>query len=211
MGFLDRVVKRGIENAVSDVRRSATNAAGNAISNAIEDSVNDKFNKLFGTDAKRSTGSSAPAESPSAAATPAAEAPAFSGEYKVVKLKVSHNESFTPDANAVGSTIGDRGSAAYFADVISKNIPGAAVRTNVALSEISSENPDKKVNIDVLVSIGGVNKVAIVLPSKAKYRNHAYLNTMNACEAAGVAALRFMQEFRNDPGYVSARVKSVIK
>lgn len=218
MGFLDNLVKKGIQNTVNDISKSAqhaaSNAASNVVGNVVEDAVTDGLNKLFGTNISK--------RSDSPAAQTQAETSSFSGgsssasfdeakTNKVVKLVKNHNESFTPEANAQGSAISNHGSADYFADVITKNVPGATVRTNVPLSEISSENPTKQVKIDALVSINGTPKLAILLPSKTQYRNHAYLNTMNACENSGISAIRFMQEFNNEPGYVSARVKAVIR
>lgn len=207
MGFLDSLVKKGIKNTVSDVSRRASNAAGNAIGNAVEDAVTDGFNKLFGTSGRPA---SEPGKSSTAASSSQAsyeESAASDRQLNVVKLKVAHRESFALDDSAVASTVADRGSAAYFEDLITINLPGATVKTNVPLSEVSSENFNKQAKIDVLVSVNGAYKLAIFLPSKNQYKTHAYLNSMNACEAAGVPAIRFMKEFRNDPNYVMGRVK----
>ena len=219
MGFLDNLVKKGIQNTVNDVSRRAQKAAGNALGDVVEDAVTDGLSKLFGTTVTKRSDSSAEVQSSSeqsdseSAFSGGSSSESFGGQktHKIVNLVKTHKESFTPETNAVGSLVSDRGSAAYFADVITKNVPGASVRTDVALSEISSEKPEKQVKIDALVSIDGTPKLAILLPSKEKYRNHAYLYTMNACENAGIPAIRFMKEFNNEPGYVSARVKAVIR
>lgn len=210
MGLLDSLIKRGVRNAVNDVTRRAEDAATNTIGNAVEDAVTSNLSKLLGTDLSRKPASSGTGSSAASSENAAPKAASAGGSNNVVKLNKRHNESFTPDSGAIASTIGDRGCAEYFKDVIEKNVAGASVRTNVALSEVSNENPAKQARIDVLVSINGTPKLAILLPSKNDYRKYMYLNTMNACEAVGIAAIRFMKEFENAPGYVSARVKAVI-
>lgn len=212
MGLLDRLVKRGISNTVDEVSRRAQNAASNTIGNAVENAVTSSIEKALGLNGQRpakpaqSSQASQPAQQ-----TTATQSSSYPSSYSnIVKLNVSHKEPFTPEAGAVGSSIANRGSAEYFEDVITKNVPGASIQKNVALSAISSENPKKQVKIDVLVNAGG-KKLAILLVGKSRTRTHDILNTLNACEAAGVPAIRFIKEFRNEPGYVSARVKAVMK
>lgn len=213
MSLLERLVKKGIQDTVSDVSRRAQNAASRSIGNAVENAVTNSLGKVLGSAIQTPNYNNQQGDQQAPAYNNYNPAPAqsYAGNRNVVKLNKQHRESFVPEAGAIGSMIGDRGSAEYFADVIQNNVPGAQVRTNVPLCEVTMENPAKQVIIDDLVFINGIPKLAILIPEKTKYRNYPYLNTMNACENVGIAAIRFMKEFRNDPGYVSARVKAVIR
>ena len=128
----------------------------------------------------------------------------------VVKLKVKHSEPFIIDAGAVGSDF-DRGSAEYFIDVIEKNIPGVQTAANVPLSSLTADVPAKSLPVSVLVSRGGQPVIALMVVRKNDYRKVGVVNTMNACEDAGIPTIRFMSEFGNEPGYVAARIRAVMK
>ncbi len=103
-----------------------------------------------------------------------------------------------------------RGNAGYFAEIIEANIPGAACEKNVPLSKITADVPAKAADIDVLVTVNGVPKAALLLVPKNGYKVAAVVNTMNACEKNGVKALRFMNEFSNRPEYVTERVNEAL-
>lgn len=224
MGFLDNLVKREVRNAVNDATRSTSRAIGNSIGNtigaAIAKDVKSNLGKALGVDAAEIDKMAAQNGSRTynnysnnynnAATDNYNSTPAYNYP-PAVKLIKRHNETFTKDMNAIPSSVADRGSAEYFADVIEKNVPGARVETNVPLSMFTSENPAKQVNIDVLVRINNIPKLAIILVKKNSYRNAGIVNTMNACEKVNLPAIRFMKEFSNEPGYVSARVKAVTK
>ena len=62
----------------------------------------------------------------------------------------------------------------------------------------------------MLLSRDGAPKLAIFLVSKDKYKPRALIESMNACENAGIPAIRFMQEFDNKPGYVVGRIRTVL-
>ena len=127
----------------------------------------------------------------------------------VPKLNVVHSNHFERATGVIGSSIRNRGTAEYFADLIEKNIPGASIRCNVPLTELTTELPYTYVAIDVLVESFG-RRLAIVLPPKQKYKTARYVYTMNACEAAGISAIRFMKEFDNEPDYVIGRIRSLL-
>lgn len=220
MGFLDNLVKREVRNAVNDASRSASRAVGNTIGAAIAKDVKSSLGKALGVDAEEIDKMAAQNASRNynsmnnvnnSSSNSYSDASAGRVYPPAVQLLKKHNESFTKDMNAVPSSVADRGSAEYFADVIEKNVPGARVETNVPLSMFTSENPAKQVNIDVLVRINNIPKLAIILVRKNSYRTTAVVNTMNACEKVSLPAIRFMKEFSNEPGYVSARVKAVTR
>lgn len=56
----------------------------------------------------------------------------------------------------------------------------------------------------------GAPKLGILLVPKHKYNNKAIRNTMEACQAAGIPCLRFMNEFRNSADYVISRVRHAL-
>ena len=126
------------------------------------------------------------------------------------QLKVKRKEVFAPFEAALGSDIEDHGSLAYFTDVIAKNLPDVTVSSIVPLETLGGEIPAKKADIDLLLSKDGKQALAILLVPKNKYRLTKYINTMNACEDAGVPAIRFMKEFSNEPAYMIGRIKALI-
>lgn len=180
MGFLSNLINKEVSKQLNKL----TNKAGEAISSSIKTGVNESIEA-----AREAVGAYRPNSVP--------------------QLVKQHKEPFSKAVGAVGSDIYDTGSAEYFADVITKNIPGAGVELYVPLSALTSKLPYTSVNIDVLVTLGD-KKLAILLPSKNQYRNACYVFTMNACEFAGVPAIRFMKEFDNEAPYVVGRVKSLL-
>lgn len=119
-------------------------------------------------------------------------------------------EQFPLAQNVEPSTITDRGSAAYFGDLINRNLHGVEVRYDVQLSELSSIDPPVKVPLDVVIYRDGQPSVAIIIVSKNHYRRAGIIFTMNACENSGIPALRFFREFENEPEYVIGRINTVL-
>ncbi len=130
--------------------------------------------------------------------------------YAAPQLIRKRNEKVVPLAGALGSDVEDRGSAAYFADVLSRNFPGLEIAVNQPLSAVTDRVPAWAADIDILACRNGAPAVAILLVRKNGYKKAAVINAMNACEEAGVPALRFMKEFSNEPSYVAGRVKAVL-
>ncbi len=192
MGFLDKLLGKAVADSI-----------GQAIRNAV-----DSVNTAAGTDS--GTQSSSPAPS----AAPAQQTREEEYDYDcapAVTLKVKHNESFTPVANAIGSSNYDHGSAAYFEDIIRANLPEMDISRDVPLSSVSGDSPAKQMPITLLLRRGGAPVLAILLVDKDRYRVYSVLNTLNSCEGAGIPAIRFMKEFRNDPGYVVGRIRAVAR
>ena len=70
--------------------------------------------------------------------------------------------------------------------------------------------PEKNVPITLLLSNGTSPAMAIFLVPRDKYKPRALIESMNACENAGIPAIRFINEFENEPGYVIGRIKTVL-
>ncbi len=128
----------------------------------------------------------------------------------IPQLKVKRKEVFSLFEEAVGSEIEDRGSAAYFEDLIRKNLPEITVEKNVPVETLGQETPVKRADIDLMLKKDGKPMLAIFLVPKNLYRLTKYINSMNICEDAGIPAIRFMKEFSNEPAYVTGRIKALI-
>ena len=203
MGLFDKLMDSAAKLVKEKGSQIATGKIKESINNALEkqgvdmDKVKDAFRK----DREE--------ERPAPAAAPEPEQPEYP-EYVAPKLIRLRNETVIPLAGALGSDEEDRGSAEDFADVLSRNFPGLEVLTNQPLSAVTDRLPERAAAIDVLVRRNGAPAVAIVLVRKNGYKKAAVINTMNACEEAGVPALRFMKEFSNEPAYVAGRVKALL-
>ena len=127
-----------------------------------------------------------------------------------LKLVKEHKEPVQLAYDAVGSVFTDTGSIMYFTDLVQKNLPEYAVFQYPSIESVLGSAPEKNVNISMLLSRAGVPKLAIFLVSKDKYKPRALIESMNACENAGIPAIRFMQEFDNKPGYVIGRIRTVL-
>ena len=84
-------------------------------------------------------------------------------------------------------------------------------RNTVSLSEIGAAEPKRNERVSAVVYKNGAPALALYIVSKNSYRREAYVLGMNACEKAGIPALRFMKEFSNEPGYIVGRVDAVMK
>lgn len=125
-----------------------------------------------------------------------------------VRNNVRHDEKVIPDVAAMGSSL-DRSTADYFDEVIRNNMPGYTTSKRVPASSVISNVPSKNVPIDVVLYSNGKPVLAIFVVGKNRYRNLALVQTMNACEASSIPAIRFFKEFENRPDYVMGRVKAV--
>lgn len=210
MGLLDSFIKKTVNTAAKQTGDKLAQQAGNKLAGAINSAIGGVFSSKPSENGSEST--EAQADSAPAQVDAAAEAAFNEGRRPntVPKLTVQHKESFSKAAGAIGSSIPNHGSAEYFVDIITKNIPGATCTTNVGLESVGAALPYKKVDIDVLVSVAGAPKLAIFLPPKDKYKNACYVFSMNACEAKGISAIRFMKEFTNEADYSIGRIKSLL-
>lgn len=207
MGLLNNFINKAVNTAARQTGDKLAREAGNKIAGVINSAIGGAFSSNSSQNGTAATGNTETSQ------TNAAVEAEFNEGRKpntVPKLTNPHNGPFNKAAGAIGSSIDDHGSAAYFVDIISKNIPGATCTTNVSLESIGARLPYKKVDIDVLVSVGGVAKLAIFLPPKSKYKNACYVFSMNSCEAKGVKAIRFMKEFTNEADYSIGRIKSLL-
>ena len=64
--------------------------------------------------------------------------------------------------------------------------------------------------VSLLLSKGGVRKLAVMLVPKNRYRVTKVVNTMNACEDQGIRAIRFFREFENTAPYVVGRIRAIV-
>lgn len=204
MGLLSNLLGKEVSKTLDGFARKAENALTNAVTNAVKNVSN-------GTGTASTPQPQPQQNQPQQTHSfPQHEVDEFGRVPNTVpKLDVEHKNPVTLAKGVDDPGFVFKGSAAYFEAVISRNIPGVTIRTDVPLTEITSDIPYTKVNIDVLVS-DGVKKLAIFIPPKDRYRNACYVYTMNACEAKGVTAIRFMKEFRNDPEYVIGRIKGLL-
>ncbi len=195
MGLFDKLM----DSAVKLVKEKGSQIA----TGKIKESLGEVFGKPDQPESPRRE-EERPAQA--AACETAEEAPAYAAPQLIRK----RNEKVVPLAGALGSDVEDRGSAAYFADLLSRNFPGLEIAVGQPLSAVTDRVPEWAADIDVLACRNGAPAVAILLVPKNRYRKAAVINAMNACEEAGVPALRFMKEFSNEPSYVAGRVKAVL-
>lgn len=195
MGLLDKLFSKEVKDKVDSLTKK--------INEAIDD-IKENIEKKTEETAKEAANAVSSAEN--AVENAADEWP----EPVIPQLKVKRNDAVVPFEAAVGSDIEDHGSKAYFADLIAKNLPEVTVAQDVPFETLGAEAPAKKADIDLMLSKDGKPAVAVFLVYKNQYRLVKYINTMNACEDAGIPAIRFMKEFSNEPAYVIGRIKALL-
>lgn len=62
-----------------------------------------------------------------------------------------------------------------------------------------------------LLRKNGAPKAGIILCGKYEWNTEKIYSTMEACKKAKIPCLRFMREFRNDAGYVTARIRKALR
>ncbi len=182
MGLFDKLFSKEVMNKIEEVQKKAEEAIGDAIDKILPDE------KKVEETVKQAEDSVEKAATVSAA-----------------------KEQVECLADAVGSEIENRGTFAYFKDVIEKNIPGTEVKSDVKLEEIGVYEPKRNEAPTAVVFRNGTPAAALYIVRKNSYRRESYSLAMAACKAAGIPALRFMKEFRNEPGYVAGRVGAAMK
>lgn len=197
MGLLDKFIRKETQEQLKNLIKDAAEAVSDAI-------------KSDGTQQGEGTYAAPAQQTYQQARQPEqAEVPAYP-EPRNVMLKVRHDEPFVPETLVVESGL-EHCTPEYFIDVIEKNVAGVQAVKNVPLASITADVPEDSLPVSVLVSRGGQPVLAIMIIEKNRYKRKACVNTMNACEDAGVPAIRFMSEFENRAGYVVARVRAVMK
>ena len=194
MGLLDKLFSKEVKEKMEDLAKK--------INEAIDD-IKDNIDK------KEDEAEDVASSVTETVQEKAEEAEEFA-EWVVPQLKVKRKEVFSRFEAAVGSEIEDCGSAAYFGDLIAKNLPDITVEKDVPVESLGQEVPVKRANIDLMLSKDGKQVLAVFLVPKNQYRIAKYINSMNACEDAGIPAIRFMKEFSNEPSYVIGRIKALI-
>ena len=130
-----------------------------------------------------------------------------------LKLVKEHKEPVEYDDNAIGSSLPHVDATTtlmYFTDLIQKNLPEFTVTQFASIESILGSAPEKNVPVTLLLSKGTSPALAIFLVPRDKYKPRALIESMNACENAGIPAIRFINEFENAPGYVIGRIKTVL-
>ena len=219
MGLLGKLVKNAVGEGLS---KAVSSAVEKGVKGALQPKVNEWSEKVVNAAGKNidaqvealdnateaiNEANAAIEENPEAANAlrESLEKWAQSAE-KYANAMGAEVESASQKTAAVYQSEGD---ADYFASIVEK-IPGAVCEKHVPLSKITAEVPAKAAEIDVLVSVGGAPKAALLLVPKNRYRMTAVVNTMNACEKNGITPLRFFNEFSNKPEYVTERVTAAL-
>ena len=202
MGLLDKLLKK------------VTDAAEKGVSQAIKGAVKEGLGIKNDSDLEKTANQYAESVQHSAESY-AAEVKNAAEEFTQynrtpLKLVKEHKEPVQFAYDAVGSAVPDTGSIMYFTDLVQKNLPEYAVLQYPSVASVLGSAPEKNVDITMLLSRDGAPKLAIFLVSKDKYKPRALIESMNACENAGIPAIRFMQEFDNKPGYVVGRIRTVL-
>lgn len=205
MGLLGSILKKTASEAVNSAAKKTGSAIGSAIASGISGAVENKVK----TDTQQAVNELAQAGA--AVNEAAAELNGAMGyaQPKQVKLVKQHREAVTPVAGAAESDF-PRGSVEYFHDLVVKNLPGVECAAAVELERLGLQKPEKSVPVSLVLLRAGKPVLALFLVSKSKYKTHAVLNSMNACELAGIPAIRFFTEFSNEAGYVIGRIKAVM-
>ena len=205
MGLFDKLLKK------------VTDAAEKGVSKAIKDAVKDGLDGLGIKDEGdlEKAASQYAANVQQSAESYAAEVQSAAEDFTQynrtpLKLVKEHKEPVQLAYDAVGSYVTDTGSIMYFTDLVQKNLPEYAVLQYPTIASVLGSAPEKNVNITMLLSKDGVPKLAIFLVSRDKYKPRALIESMNACENAGIPAIRFIQEFENRPEYVVGRIRTVL-
>lgn len=193
MGFLDKLIGKEVQKQLNKVVQNISDAV-------VEAATAPK------------SANSTPQPAPAAAA-PAAAPVAKKG------LKKVHNEPFSTAINVVPSSVAESGEAAfgkgkleaYFLDLVAKNLPELTAQTDVVPESLSLYVEGKKQNVPIVLFRNGLPVIALFLVPSQGYKRAAVVNTMNACEDKGIPAIRFMDSFSNQPNYVIARIKAVMK
>lgn len=78
-------------------------------------------------------------------------------------------------------------------------------------SKRSVQVPENSEPLTFLLRRSGAPNVGIILCGKYEWNTEAIHNTREACKKANIPCLRFMREFRNDAGYVTDRIRKVLR
>lgn len=211
MGFLGNMIKRGIGEGLSEgISKGLSNAFEKAVESAVKPAAENLANAAAGN-------LNQAAENLEEAAGAQKEYKSSFEEAMANLEKAAENYNNAAEQMKKESTSGDSvkkpaaptGTAEYFAAVIRENIDGVEVRQDVDVAEIAAA-PEKAVKLDVLIVKDGKPAAAVLLVPKNSYRTMGVVNTMSICEANGIKALRFMQEFANKPDYVVDRIKAAL-
>lgn len=203
MGLLDSLLKKTVSQTVNQASKKVESSVKNAVSDGIAAGL--------GLKPSSKPAASATAAAPSPAAAEAAPAAAAEGEktYKPAPtLTKVHKEKFVP---VKGADLSDKpvGSPDYFIELAEKNF-GMTGRVYVPLAEIGQTVDGRSMDVPIMLYKGAKPALAVFLVPKNDYRKYAVINSMNACEAAGIPAIRFFQEFSNDAAYVVGRMNAVM-
>lgn len=202
-GAVEDGVKAAIRPKVNEWSEKLTDAATKEVDASVN-AISDAANALNETNAEIEKDPEA-AKNLEEALGKLAEAAEKAG------LMQEQNAAVIEDAVKNGLDVTyEAGNAAYFAAIVTKRFPGAEVKINVPLSEITADAPEKAKTVDVLVLKGGMAKAAILIVPKNSFNTLAISNTMAACEKSGVTAFRFMREFSNKEDYVAGRIGTVL-
>ncbi|MBP5224095.1 MAG: hypothetical protein J6Z38_00715 [Lachnospiraceae bacterium] len=194
MGLFDKLFSKEVMSKIEEVQKKAEEAIGGAIDKILPDEKKAE-------------------EAVQQAQNAAEQVQDTAGQAQTAAQNAvsAAKEQFEILADAVGSEIENRGSAAYFKEVIEKNLSGTEVKCGVSLEEIGVSEPKRNEPPTAVVYKDGAPAAVLYIVKKNSYRRECYTFAMAACKAAGIPALRFMEEFRNDPGYVAGRVDAVLK
>jgi len=207
MGLLDKLFSKEAQQKLNDLVKDATKKINDTI-DELKSGIEEGKKGASAEDIKESLNDQGPKtqeEKETQQAAPEGDTVSFKEPQPVV-LNHRREERFSLREDAVPSDIQDRGSTAYFRDLIEKNLPEVSLREEVPLAEITPEVPVKNRNVSLLLTSDSGKKLAVLLVSKNQYRRAAVVNTMNICEDRGIPAIRFMQEFENAPAYVVGRI-----
>ena len=202
MGLFDKLLKKVTTAAENGAAKGVMNVIGGILGNEEEEKVTEISFKKPSTPV-----SYAEEEIP---IDPATGMPYNRTPLKLVK---EHKEPVQYDHNAIGSTLPHVDATTtlmYFTDLIQKNLPEFTVKQFASVESVLGSAPEKNVPITLLLSNGTSPALAIFLVPRDKYKPRALIESMNACENAGIPAIRFINEFENEPGYVIGRIKTVL-
>lgn len=211
MGLFGKIIKNAVGDGIS---KAVSGAVEKGVKSAIQPKVNEWSEKLTDAATKdidasvNSINAASEALDEASKETKKIDFGALNDALEKLAKSAEQYEKTQPSegkSEAYRDTY-ENGNADYFAGIIAKNFPDAEVKLSVPVSEITADIPAKVKPVDVLVCKGGAAKAAIILTPKNSYKAAAVVNTMNACEKAGIKAYRFMEEFSNKEEYVVGRI-----
>jgi len=187
MGFLDNIIKKGIDNGITD---GISKGISNGISSVLEGKVGEKLTEAINplSDAVNKF---------------AEDVSAYSND---------NTYSNAASGGAVVRTTGESLSGGQIEDnffrVLTTEFSDYEIRRNISAMEIGGSNIARNYTFGLYQ--GGIPKMLITLTPHNRYQNRPFREAKSACENQGIVFMNFFTHFSNEKTYVVNRIQNAL-